>query len=625
MTAPEPLSAGPRIRVREIARAVAGDLRWSLFDLTLFDLLFRAAAAVIIVPAATWAFRLAVGSGGDQAIGNFDILLFVLTPLGFAATLMAILVALTLAFAEGAGMAWIGYAAAGGERLTWLDALRQVGRQLARILQACFLGLVTAVAVSIPSAIGLAITWQRLLSSHDINYYLATRPPEWTTALWLGATLLIPAAAAVLVVYWVTSYALAGVLFRGQKVRTAFSSSLRLLRRHGSLMVVPLTGWLALWIVVALAAGWIGREIGELLVRAAGQQMELLLATLGFLLVLDLFGLLVFGFLLAAVHALLMARLYREACRRSSLPRAPEWSDGSSRGRAERRLPKWQWIAGGAVVAIAAAVVTVYGLAEAEDLGERVRIVAHRGSSRAAPENTLAAIRQAVDDGADFVEIDVQLTGDGRIVVCHDADLMRLAGDPRVITETTYDELREVDVGSWFASGFADERLPTLVEAIEAVRGRAGLLVEIKSYRADGEDLVARVVETLRSEEMVGDAAIMSLEYAEVREARRLAPEFPAGFTVSAAMGRLARLDVDFLAVGRSNVTGPLIAQAHAQDKQIWVWTVNRPAQMSRMIELGVDGIITDEPATLNAVKQERAELNPAERLLLRFRHLYLD
>jgi glycerophosphoryl diester phosphodiesterase len=298
---------------------------------------------------------------------------------------------------------------------------------------------------------------------------------------------------------------------------------------------------------------------------------------------------------------------------------------GTAPGERPARRIKGRRVLIAALVSVFLGVATVWGIVETEDLEDPIKVTAHRGSSSTAPENTLAAVRQAVADGADFVEIDVQLTRDGVVVVAHDADLMRLAGDPRVLTQSSFAELREVDVGSWFGPEFASQRLPTLDEVIAAVRGRSGLLVEIKSYRADGLVLVAKVVEALRAQGMSDTAAIMSLDYAEVSEARRLAPEIPAGFVASATIGRVDRLDVEFLAVPASRTRSVLIAAAHQQQKQVWVWTVNDREQMWRLIDYGVDSIITDEPATLREVLRERETLDDVERLLLRFRHFYIN
>jgi len=97
------------------------------------------------------------------------------------------------------------------------------------------------------------------------------------------------------------------------------------------------------------------------------------------------------------------------------------------------------------------------------------------------------------------------------------------------------------------------------------------------------------------------------------------------GFAASAAIGRLAQVDADFLAISVGRTTGPQIAEAHRRGKQVWVWTVDDPATMSRLIDLGADNIITNTPPTMHQVLRERAELSTVERLLLRFRHVYID
>lgn len=614
----------PRLTLREIGSLVTADFRIGLTDLVLFEVLFKSATVAIIVPLATWSLRWLIVGSGEQAIGNFDILAFAFTPQGAIGLVATILIALVITFAEAAGLLFIGYGLAEGRRVSYVEALKLLGRRLPWVLRASFFGLVVAVLAALPFALGLVLVFRRYLSSYDINYYLATRPPEWATALWLGGALALPALIAGLIVYFVAAYAIPAVLFQGRSVRSAYAASLTLLRRHGLLLIVPLFAWLALWFVATSALNWLGYQLAVLLVAAAGEQMTALLAVLGFIVVLDVAGVVVFSFILVVVNSLLIMRLYREACRRSSIPLEPLQAGVPLGTRPRRKLPR-SWLLAAAGVALALGIASVWGIAETDNLGPRVEISAHRGSSLLAPENTLAAFRQAVADGTDYIEFDVQLTRDGVVVVNHDADLMRLAGDPRVITRSTYAELREVDVGSWFGSEFADERLPTLDEVIEVVDGRARLLVEIKSYAADGPRLVAEVVETLRAAGMTDSAAIMSLVYDEVREARRLAPEIPAGFAASASIGRLAKVDAEFLAISVGQATGPQIAQAHRQGKEVWVWTVDDPAMMSRLIDLGVDNIITNTPPTMHAVLEERTDLTVVQRLLLRFRHVYID
>ena len=123
-----------------------------------------------------------------------------------------------------------------------------------------------------------------------------------------------------------------------------------------------------------------------------------------------------------------------------------------------------------------------------------VAVVAHRGASGAAPENTLAAVRGAIADGADWIEIDVQETADGEVVVIHDRDLMKLAGVGLDTKDATLAELEQIDVGSWFDPVFAGERVPTLRAVLEEARGKAGVVIELKYY-GHQQRLEARVAE----------------------------------------------------------------------------------------------------------------------------------
>ena len=130
---------------------------------------------------------------------------------------------------------------------------------------------------------------------------------------------------------------------------------------------------------------------------------------------------------------------------------------------------------------------------------ESVKVTAHRGSSARAPENTLSAVRQAITDGADFAEIDVQTTADGELVVLHDGDLMRMAGDSRRLRDLTLSQAKELDVGKKFNAEFEGERIPTLAEVIRLSRGRIQLNIELK-YNWPDPSLAGKVVELLRRE-----------------------------------------------------------------------------------------------------------------------------
>jgi glycerophosphoryl diester phosphodiesterase len=245
-----------------------------------------------------------------------------------------------------------------------------------------------------------------------------------------------------------------------------------------------------------------------------------------------------------------------------------------------------------------------------------VLIVAHRGAAGRAPENTIAAVQAALDDRADWVEIDVQESADGDVIVVHDSDFMKLSGNPVKVWDVTREQLAEIDVGSWFASEFADERVPTLQDVLEVSRDNARVVIELKYYGYD-EQLEQRVAEIVEAAGMSDRVAIMSLKYDAVLKMKQLRPEWTVGLLSATAVGDLSRLDADFLAVSMNMVSRGFVRRAHQAGSQVFAWTVNDPVSMSQMISRGVDGIITDEPAMARQVLAERAELTTTERLLL--------
>jgi glycerophosphoryl diester phosphodiesterase len=269
-------------------------------------------------------------------------------------------------------------------------------------------------------------------------------------------------------------------------------------------------------------------------------------------------------------------------------------------------------------IAIAATVVGavslwVVGTLPTEDTTE---ITAHRGSSAIAPENTLAAVEQAIVDGADWVEIDVQELADGTVIVMHDRDLKRLGGVSLVVPGSTYEALRDIDVGSWYSPQFAGERIPTLAQVLDRCRGRARVNIELKYYGAGGT-LAERVVAIVEERDMASSVAIMSLERDGVRQVKAQRPDWTVGILAAAALGNLTRLDVDFLAVHSSLATRSFIRDAHRRGREVHVWTVNDPVQMSALISRGIDNIITDVPAAARRVLRERSEMTAVERLLV--------
>jgi glycerophosphoryl diester phosphodiesterase len=256
------------------------------------------------------------------------------------------------------------------------------------------------------------------------------------------------------------------------------------------------------------------------------------------------------------------------------------------------------------------------------DLNNEVEITAHRGSSITAPENSLSAIRQAIEDGADYAEIDVQETRDGTIVLFHDTDLLRVYGIKKNIWEVDYSEIAGLDSGSWFSTDFASERIATLQQAIETARGRIRLNIELK-FNPYSKRLAEQVLDILEQENFSDQVLVTSLDLSGLQRLRALNPDVRVGYIVFRAIGNLMRLDVDALSVSAAIAEPWFVTHAHRSGKEVHVWTVNERADMQRFVDYGVDNIITDHPALLRDVLRDRSEMSREARLLIRARHWF--
>jgi glycerophosphoryl diester phosphodiesterase len=280
-------------------------------------------------------------------------------------------------------------------------------------------------------------------------------------------------------------------------------------------------------------------------------------------------------------------------------------------------------LAGGALVAPSGAAVAAPGPAGARPDSREVVDVAHRGSSGQAPENTLAAVDLALDQHASVVEIDVQRTADGELVIMHDTTLDRTTDAEEVfpdrapwhVGDLTLEEIEQLDAGSWFAQRYSGEPVPTLREVVKRVGSRAGLMIELKSPELypgiESEvDKELRSVPGYMPSALAADRLIVqSFNHDSMRAYHDLAPEVP----LALLFGRrptAAELD-DAAGWARQihasyRVTDAAVVDAvHERGMNMGVYTVNSGKLMRKYIDLGVDGITTNYPATLREIVRE--------------------
>jgi glycerophosphoryl diester phosphodiesterase len=236
----------------------------------------------------------------------------------------------------------------------------------------------------------------------------------------------------------------------------------------------------------------------------------------------------------------------------------------------------------------------------------RTKIAAHRGGALDAPENTMAALRNAIEARADSIEIDVQQAKDGTLVVVHDATLKRLAGVDANVGDLTAAQLAELDVGSHFSPAFKGEKIPTLEQYLDAARDRIGLTIEIKTNGRETDAFVPDFVALIERKDWVDRCVVFSLEARFLARIRQLGSRLRIGVIITAKVGSGSDLDVDFYAVQPLIATNDFIRAAHAQGREVYVWTVDDPGDMTKLANRAADVIITDRPKVAREVLDAR-------------------
>lgn len=238
-----------------------------------------------------------------------------------------------------------------------------------------------------------------------------------------------------------------------------------------------------------------------------------------------------------------------------------------------------------------------------EKKNENILVVAHRGASGYAPENTLSAMKKAIEMHAEMSELDVQETADGKIILLHDNTTKRTGKKDFNIWELDYNDLKDIEVGDWFSEEYKGEPIPTLKEVIDLVNGKMKLNIELKANKHE-KMLAERSLKVVMDSDFLDQVVFTSFKFDEIRKIRAINKEAKVGYI----FGKLPQdvdvfsEDIDLLSANYKTVDAEFIKKAKVAGMEVAVWTVNKPEDMKRMIEIGVDQIITNYPDILRKV-----------------------
>lgn len=249
--------------------------------------------------------------------------------------------------------------------------------------------------------------------------------------------------------------------------------------------------------------------------------------------------------------------------------------------------------------------------------GEPPYLIAHRGISAKAPENTLSAFELAIKTpGIDMIELDVRLSKENEVIVLHDRTLQRTTTGNGPARAYALHELKQYDAGSWFHPRFSSERIPTLREVFDLVQGRCWLDIEIKSdflHREPEGLLERRVLETVAEAGFADRVMYSSFDHQLIGRLKRMAPNAVTGvlYSVLRDFGRLpsklaGRVGASVFVCGKHELTRAMVQDAHRHNIPLYIYTLNSSADVRAVMALGVQGIISDAADELVSVVKHK-------------------
>ncbi|MGD9286319.1 MAG: glycerophosphodiester phosphodiesterase family protein [Desulfobacterales bacterium] len=605
-------------RGREVAAQV-----W--LPMSVYLLVVWLASLSLLSPLTSWALGQLLTGKENLIVGNSDLIAWLISPRGLLFLILSASFALLSLVLQVVGLIWI----ARHSETKGLQSVKQtvirLSHAFAALYRFCLKAFLLCIILLVPMVVGLGTIYYIFLSKHDINFYLTAKPPIWYWALVLAGLWMLIWTGIIggLLIRWI--YLLPLWLDGIRPFKNAMISSWRITKGVSRQLLFVISTCMLAWILVQILVGEGLLLIMGSIASLLSQNIWGLFVTICLYLLVAAFSSLLINFFGSVWTICTLVACYQD---HADLPAANRPPDGYSKSvkshKSETRHPLQSLIVGLILVILAAVGIALsWWFMPNRDLPSKIpEIIAHRAGAHHAPENTLAALEMAIGQKADAAEIDVQRTLDGTVVVVHDQDLMKLARDPRRIDQTTYQDLSGIDIGSLFHPDFKQERIAKLSDFLSAAAGKIRLLIELKYY-GDDKLLAGETLNLVRRAGMEEEVQIMSLDLKAVKQMQQLAPQMATGYVFAAGLGNLAQLDVAFLAVSTGQATSKLMREAHERGLMVYAWTVNDVDGILDMMEVGIDGLITDDPALAIATIQDIRQLTPMERLILRFRHLW--
>ena len=577
-----------------------GLLKLNIGTLLVFELLYKFASMAVFKPLLTGVMKLALKAQGLSYLSDETIRTFIRSPLTW---LFLLLIVLGMAFFTLFDICCIItciHASFRKQAMPLLALMRKGLKTSLRVIYQRNIVMILYLLIIIPMTHALVISGyitKFTVPQFIVDYIMSH---TWLAILYVGFWIYIGLRS----FHWI--YSLHYFCLENCNFKQARKRSWKLQKNHYWTDLIIVLGWSAacigIYYGVILSGSWLVSRVNQALPT---QDLFSSLTLSGISLLLDVCGALFFCFDLPLFFICIsLLFYYRKAAAGERIPRVFRDLDNAY------RITNTRWVKKIYMYRkriIALSIVVVIGVNFAYNFADRrgvlhmgldnpVEVTAHRGYSAVYPENTIPAFKGAIQVGADWAELDVQQTADGEVIVMHDSNLKRTTGLDKEVWQVTWDEIKDLDNGSWFDKKYQTVRIPTLEEVLKVCRGKIHLNIEIKPSGHD-KDLEEQVAKLLKKYHMRDTCVVSSLKYDSLRKIKQADDSIETAYITSVSYGNFTDLEyADGYSVESTLLSKSFVNKAQKAGKQIYVWTVNSEERLEKVVGMGIDNVITDDP-----------------------------
>lgn len=568
--------------------------------LLVFELLYKFASMAVFKPLLTGVMKLALKAQGLSYLSDETIGTFIRSPLTWFFLLLIVLGMAFFTLFDICCIITCIHASYRKQAMPLLALMRKGLKTSLRVIYQRNIVMILYLLIIIPMTHALVISGyitKFTVPQFIVDYIMSH---TWLAILYIGFWIYIGLRS----FHWI--YSLHYFCLENCNFKQARKRSWKLQKNHYWTDLIIVLGWSAacigIYYGVILSGSWLVSRVNQALPT---QDLFSSLTLSGISLLMDVCGALFFCFDLPLFFICIsLLFYYRKAAAGERIPRVFRDLDNAY------RITNTRWVKKIYMYRkriIALSIVVVIGVNFAYNFADRrgvlhmgldnpVEVTAHRGYSAVYPENTIPAFKGAIQVGADWAELDVQQTADGEVIVMHDSNLKRTTGLDKEVWQVTWDEIKDLDNGSWFDKKYQTVRIPTLEEVLKVCRGKIHLNIEIKPSGHD-KDLEEQVAKLLKKYHMRDTCVVSSLKYDSLRKIKQADDSIETAYITSVSYGNFTDLEyADGYSVESTLLSKGFVNKAQKAGKQIYVWTVNSEERLEKVVGMGIDNVITDDP-----------------------------